>query len=71
MRQIQELEAQKETWDELPPDQRGRQMAEFSHIARLARYHNLMGMENIRLMYILTSDIQVRIQGYLRANINR
>ena len=57
MKQIQEEQAQKPQWDELPPNERTNRQSQYMHIGRLARYHNIMGLDNIKMLDMLTKEI--------------
>jgi ubiquitin conjugation factor E4 A len=57
MKQMQEQEIQRADWQQLPHGQRSQNEAQFNHVMRLARYHNIMGMETIGLLALFTSSI--------------
>lgn len=58
MKQIQEQEHEREhNWPNLSPDERAQNEAQYNHIGRLARYHNIMGTETIQILDKLTASI--------------
>jgi ubiquitin conjugation factor E4 A len=57
MKQIQEAQAARPQWAELPPNERTNRESEYMHVGRLARYHNIMGLDNIKMLDTLTNDI--------------
>ena len=57
MKQIQEGEAARPQWADLPPNERSSRENEYLHMGRLARYHNIMGLDNIKMLDTLTKDI--------------
>lgn len=57
MKQIQEKEAERQEWAELPAQERTEAERGFQHMGQLARYHNLMGGETIGVLELLTSSI--------------
>ena len=58
MKQIQEQQNERESWQNLPAARRGQNEAQLNHLGRLARYHNLMGLETINLLSLLTFPIK-------------
>lgn len=57
MKQIQEGQASRPQWADLPPNERSSRENEYLHMGRLARYHNIMGLDNIKMLDTLTKDI--------------
>ena len=57
MKQIQEGQASRPQWADLPPNERSNRENEYLHMGRLARYHNIMGLDNIKMLDTLTKDI--------------
>jgi len=57
MKQIQEKEAERSGWSSLPERERAEAEASFRHMSMLARYHNIMGMETISVLELLTTSI--------------
>ena len=58
MKQIQEKEAERSGWSSLPDRERAEAEASFRHMSMLARYHNIMGMETISVLELLTTYIK-------------
>ena len=58
MKQIQEKEAERADWSNLPERERADAEASFRHMSMLARYHNIMGMETISVLELLTTSIK-------------
>lgn len=57
MKQIQEKEAERADWSARPERERAEAEASFRHMTMMARYHNIMGMETISVLELLTSSI--------------
>ena len=57
MKQIQEKEAERADWSSLPERERAEAEGSFRHMSMLARYHNIMGMETISVLELLTTSI--------------
>jgi len=57
MKQIQEKEGERDSWRDLPAQERAEAERGFQHMGQLARYHNLMGGETIGVLEMLTSSI--------------
>ena len=57
MKQIQEKEAERADWPSLPERERAEAEGSFRHMSMLARYHNIMGMETISVLELLTTSI--------------
>ena len=43
-------QAKREEWAGLPPQERAEAEGQYHHMGRLARYHNIMGMETIEML---------------------
>ena len=57
MKQIQEKEAERADWPSLTERERVEAEGSFRHMSMLARYHNIMGMETISVLELLTTSI--------------
>ena len=57
MKQIQEKEAERAGWSSLPEAERTEAERGFQHMSMLARYHNIMGIETISVLELLTTSI--------------
>ena len=57
MKQIQTEQAARPEWADLPPNERTNRESQLAHIGRLARYHNIMGLDNIKMLDTLTKEI--------------
>jgi len=57
MKQIQEKEAERPGWSALPENERSEAERGFHHMSMMARYHNIMGIETISVIELLTSSI--------------
>jgi len=57
MTKIQEKEAERPGWSSLPEAQRTEEERGFQHMSMLARYHNIMGIETIGVLELLTTSI--------------
>ena len=57
MKQIQEKEVERADWSSLPERERAEAEGSFRHMSMLARYHNIMGMETISVLELLTTSI--------------
>ena len=66
MKQIQEKEAERADWPSLPERERAEAEGSFRHMSMLARYHNIMGMETISVLELLTTSItEAAIRQYI------
>ena len=59
MSQIREKQQQRDAgdWQRLPAGERQRTENDFRHMGMIARFHNIMGNETIRVLGMLTSHI--------------
>jgi ubiquitin conjugation factor E4 A len=58
MKQIGEQQTLRETeWPSLAANERAQNEAQLQHMGRLARYHNIMGMDTIEMLNRLTAHI--------------
>ena len=57
MKQIQEKEAERADLSSRPERERTEAEASFRHMTMMARYHNIMGMETISVLELLTTSI--------------
>ena len=57
MKQIQEKEAERPSWSSLPENERSEAERGFHHMSMMARYHNIMGIETISVIELLTTSI--------------
>ena len=46
------------TWPDVPPAQRSQREATYQHMGLLARFHNMMGKETIRILEMMTREIK-------------
>ena len=60
MAQIKEKQAEQEAgdWERLSATQRQETENEFHHLSMLARFHNIMGVETIQCLELLTKEIK-------------
>lgn len=60
MNQLREAERRRKTteWSNLSPQQRAQAESQYSHIGRLARFHNVLSMSTIGTIAWLTSEIK-------------
>ena len=54
----QQLERSEGGWPDVPLEQRGQREAAYQHICMLARFHNMMGSETIKIFELMTGHIR-------------